>query len=203
MPRLTLAPAAPLVRRAYAFAEHAHRGQRRKDGQAYISHPVRVARLLAERGYGEEVLAAALLHDVVEDTRATLPEVRQAFGVRVALLVECVSEDMSLPGAERKRAYREQVRLGPPDARAICAADKVCNIEDLRITAASGDHVALQRFHGGLHAQAQRFTAELEMLRDAGADQRLTDALRRGVAALQAEARRLSIFAPVEHALAA
>src|SRR3954451_10906918 len=56
MPRLTLAPAAPpapaatpLVRRAYAFAEHAHRGQRRKDGQAYISHPVRVARLLAER----------------------------------------------------------------------------------------------------------------------------------------------------------
>ena len=210
MPRLTLAPAAPpaltatpLVRRAYAFAEHAHRGQRRKDGQAYISHPVRVARLLAERGYGEEVLAAALLHDVVEDTRVTLPEVRQAFGVRVALLVECVSEDMSLPGAERKRAYREQVRVGPADARAICAADKVCNIEDLRITAASGDHVALQRFHGGLHAQAQRFTAELEMLRDAGADQRLTDALRRGVAALQAEARRLSIFAPVEHALAA
>jgi hypothetical protein len=114
-----------------------------------------------------------------------------------------VSEDMSLPGAERKRAYREQVRLGPADARAICAADKLCNIEDLRITAASGDHVALQRFHGGLHAQAQRFTAELEMLRDAGADQRLTDALRRGVAALQAEARRLSIFAPVEHALAA
>jgi hypothetical protein len=207
MPRLTVAPAAPLalaatplVRRAYAFAEHAHRGQRRKDGQAYISHPVRVARLLAERGYGEDVLAAALLHDVVEDTRVTLPEVRQAFGVRVALLVECVSEDMSLPGAERKRAYREQVRLGPADARAICAAD---NIEDLRITAASGDHVALQRFHGGLHVQAQRFTAELEMLCDAGADQRLTDALRRGVAALQAEARRLSIFAPVEHALAA
>jgi hypothetical protein len=133
----------------------------------------------------------------------TLPEVRQAFGARVALLVDCVSEDMSLPGPERKQAYRESVRVGPADARAICAADKVCNIEDLRVTAASGDHVALQRFHGGLHAQAQRFTAELEMLLDAGADTRLTDTLRRGIAALRAEARRLSIFAPVEHALAA
>jgi (p)ppGpp synthase/HD superfamily hydrolase len=210
MARLTLAPAAPpalaatpLVRHAYAFAEHAHRGQRRKDGQAYISHPVRVARLLAERGYREEVLAAALLHDVVEDTPVTIPEVRQAFGARVAELVACVSEDMSLPGPERKRAYREQVRVGPADARAICAADKVCNLDDLRVTAASGDQVALQRFHGGLHAQAQRFTAELDMLCEAGADPRLTDALRRGVAALRAEARRLSIFAPVEHALAA
>lgn len=210
MPRLILAPAAapalaatPLVRHAYAFAEHAHRGQRRKDGQVYISHPVRVARLLAGRGYGEQVLAAALLHDVVEDTPVTLPEVRQAFGERVALLVDCVSEDMSLPGPERKQAYRESVRVGPADARAICAADKVCNIEDLRVTAASGDHVALQRFHGGLHAQAQRFTAELEMLLDAGADAGLTDTLRRGIAALHAEARRLSIFAPVEHALAA
>ena len=210
MARLTLAPAAPpalaatpLVRHAYAFAEHAHRGQRRKDGQAYISHPVRVARLLAERGYGEEVLAAALLHDVVEDTPVTLPEVRQAFGARVAELVAWVSEDMSRPAPERKRAYREQVRVGPADARAICAADKVCNLDDLRVTAASGDHVALQRFHGGLHAQAHRFTAELDMLCEAGADPRLTDALRRGVAALRAEARRLSIFAPVEHALAA
>jgi (p)ppGpp synthase/HD superfamily hydrolase len=210
MPRLSLAPpappaltATPLVRHAYAFAEHAHRGQRRKDGQAYISHPVRVARLLAGLGYDQHVLAAALLHDVVEDTPVTLPEIRQAFGARIALLVASVSEDPSLHGAERKLAYREQVRVAPADARAICAADKVCNIEDLRVTAAAGDHVALQRFHGGLHAQAQRFTAELEMLCESGADADLTDALRRGVLALQAEARRLSIFVPVEHALAA
>ena len=210
MPRLTLAPAAPpalaataLVRHAYAFAEHAHRGQRRKDGQAYISHPVRVARLLAGLHYGEEVLAAALLHDVVEDTAATLPEIRQAFGHRVAHLVDCVSEDPSLHGAERKLAYREQVRTAPADAQAICAADKVCNVDDLRVTAASGDHVAMRRFHGGLHAQAQRFTAELRMLCEVGAAVELTDALRRGVLALEAEARRLSIFVPVEHALAA
>jgi (p)ppGpp synthase/HD superfamily hydrolase len=210
MARLALAPAAPpaiaatpLVRHAYAFAEHAHHGQRRKDGQAYISHPVRVARLLAGLGYGEEVLAAALLHDVVEDTPATLAEIRQAFGPRVALLVASVSEDPTLHGAQRKQAYREQVRAAPSDAQAICAADKVCNVEDLRMSAAGGDHIVLQRFHGGLHEQAQRFTAELRMLCEAGVDTHLTDALRRGVLALEAEARRLSIFAPVEFALAA
>src|SRR5205814_7907858 len=64
-------PQDTLVRRAYAFAEAAHRGQRRKDDRAFIAHPVHVARLLAARGYDEEVVAAALLHDVVEDTPVT------------------------------------------------------------------------------------------------------------------------------------
>jgi (p)ppGpp synthase/HD superfamily hydrolase len=210
MARLTLVPAepppltaTPLVRHAYAFAEHAHRGQRRKDGQAYISHPVRVARILAGLGYDEEVLAAALLHDVVEDTPVTLPEIRQAFGQRVALLVDAVSEDPELTGDERKVAYRERVRLAPRDAQAICAADKVCNLDDLRLAAVTEDHVALQRFHGGLHVQARRFDAELSMLVEAGVDAALTDAMRRGIVALRAQARRLSVFAAPQHALAA
>jgi (p)ppGpp synthase/HD superfamily hydrolase len=210
MARLTLVPAepppltaTPLVRRAYAFAELAHRGQRRKDGQAYISHPVRVARSLAGLGYDEEVLAAALLHDVVEDTPATLAEILQAFGPRVALLVDAVSEDPGLTGDERKVAYRERVRLAPRDAQAICAADKVCNLDDLRLAAVTEDHVALQRFHGGLHAQARRFDAELAMLVDAGVDAALTDAMRSGIEQLRAQARRLSIFAAPQHALAA
>jgi (p)ppGpp synthase/HD superfamily hydrolase len=210
MARLALAPAAqpalaatPLVRQAYAFAEHAHRGQRRKDGQLYISHPVRVARLLAGLGYREEVLAAALLHDVVEDTPVTLAEVHQAFGAHVAELVDCVSEDPALEGEARKLAYRERVRVAPRAARAICAADKVCNLDDLRVAAASEDHAALQRFHGGLHAQVQRFAAELKMLREGGADRELLAALGRGLRALRAEARRLSLAPRVEHALAA
>jgi guanosine-3',5'-bis(diphosphate) 3'-pyrophosphohydrolase len=209
-PRLTLAPSAPpaltagpLVRHAYAFAEHAHRGQRRKDGQAFIAHPVQVARLLAGLGYGEEVLAAALLHDVVEDTPVTLPEIRQAFGLRVALLVDFVTEDETLRGDARKRAYRERVRLAPSDAQAICAADKVCNLGDLRAAAASGDHVTMQRFHGGLHVQAARFAAEHTMLRDAGADPALVAALERGIAALRAEAARHALASTPSLALAA
>jgi (p)ppGpp synthase/HD superfamily hydrolase len=205
----TLAPVAPgpcareLVRRAYVFAERAHRGQRRKDGQAYISHPVRVARLLGALGYDAEVVAAALLHDVVEDTQVTLEEIRVAFGPRVALLVHCVSEDPGLAGAERKVAYRERVRLAPRDAGAICAADKVCNVEDLRAAAASDDHVTLQQFHGGLHAQAQRFQAELEMLAANGVHPQLIAVLRSGVRALRDEARRLGVSSPQPHALAA
>jgi (p)ppGpp synthase/HD superfamily hydrolase len=205
----TLAPAptgveaTPLLRRAYSFAERAHRGQRRKDGQAYIAHPVRVARLLGALGYDEDVLAAALLHDVVEDTRVTLEDVRDAFGARVTLLVDCVSENPALTGAARKIAYRERVRLAPRDARAICAADKVCNVEDLRHAAACRDHVTLQRFHGGLHAQVRRFQAELVMLADAGVDRELVEALRHGVLALRGEIRRMSVFAAPAPALAA
>jgi (p)ppGpp synthase/HD superfamily hydrolase len=168
-----------------------------------LAHARAAADVLRSAGCSDLAQMVALLHDVVEDTPATVAEIRQAFGPRVALLVASVSEDPTLHGAERKQAYREQVRVAPRDAQAICAADKVCNVEDLRMSAASGDHLVLQRFHGGLHAQAQRFTAELRMLCEAGVDTHLTDALRRGVLALEAEARRLSIFAPVEHALAA
>jgi len=182
--------AASLVLRAYGFAERAHRGQRRKDGQAYIAHPVRVARMLAALGYGEEVLAAALLHDVLEDTRATPDDVRAAFGPRVSGLVAWVSEDPALPCDARTAAYHERVRVGPPEARAIFAADKVCNLDDLRRAAAAGDRVVIGRFRGGLPGQAQRFAAELGMLRETGADPALLDALDRGLRGLRRLAAR-------------
>jgi guanosine-3',5'-bis(diphosphate) 3'-pyrophosphohydrolase len=180
-----------LVRRAYAYAEDAHRGQRRKDGRAFIDHPVRVARLLAACGYDDEVVAAGLLHDVVEDTAASLRDVRERFGPRVAALVACVTEDPALPGGERKRAYREKVRRASRAARAICAADKVCNLTDLHEAASDGAAEVLARFDGGLDAQLERFAAELAMLDDTGADEALRTAMRSGLRALDAQARRL------------
>ena len=176
--------------RAYAFAEAAHRGQRRKDDRAFISHPVRVARLLAARGYDEEVVAAALLHDVVEDTSVTLDEVRQHFGARVAELVACVTEDPDLPTSERKVAYREGVRSSPPAARAICAADKVCNVSDLHEAASDRAEQILARFAGGLDAQVKRFSAELSMLDESGTDRGLRDAMRVELGVLRTQARR-------------
>jgi (p)ppGpp synthase/HD superfamily hydrolase len=183
-------PQDTLVRRAYAFAEAAHRGQRRKDDRAFIAHPVRVARLLAARGYDEEVVAAALLHDVVEDTSVTLSEVRERFGARVAELVACVTEDPELPTAERKRAYREGVRHSPEAARAICAADKVCNASDLREAASDRAEEVLARFAGGLEAQVQRLSAELSMLEESGTDRSLREAMRIELGALRLQARR-------------
>jgi guanosine-3',5'-bis(diphosphate) 3'-pyrophosphohydrolase len=178
------------VRRAYEFAEAAHRGQRRKDGRAFIAHPVRVARLLAARGYDEEVLAAALLHDVVEDTDVTLSDLRALFGARVAELVASVTENAQLPMAERKRAYRERVRRSSHAARAICAADKVCNLTDLHEAATDSAEQILARFAGGLDAQVKRFSAELAMLEETGADRTLREAMRDQLVGLRAQARR-------------
>jgi len=175
----------PLVGEAYAFAADAHREQRRKDGIAFIAHPVRVARLLAARGYGDEVIAAALLHDVVEDTPITLAQLRERFGDAVAALVDWVTEDVRLPPPERRRAYRERVRRGPRAARDICAADKLCNASDLHRAAEEDDRTTLARFFDGLAGQVGRLQDDLAMLDEAGADPALRDAIRDEIAGLQ------------------
>ena len=81
-----------LLERAYATAEKAHRGQKRKSGEPYITHPVAVAQILADLGIGPKTLAAALLHDTVEDTDYTLDLVRADFGDEVAMLVDGVTK---------------------------------------------------------------------------------------------------------------
>jgi guanosine-3',5'-bis(diphosphate) 3'-pyrophosphohydrolase len=81
-----------LLERAYATAEKAHRGQKRKSGEPYITHPVAVAQILADLGIGSKTLAAALLHDTVEDTDYTLDMLRAEFGDEVAMLVDGVTK---------------------------------------------------------------------------------------------------------------
>ena len=82
----------PLLERAYVAAEKAHRGQQRKSGEPYITHPVAVAQILAELGIGAKTLAAALLHDTVEDTEYTLEHLREDFGDEIAMLVDGVTK---------------------------------------------------------------------------------------------------------------
>lgn len=81
-----------LLERAYRVAEKAHEGQKRKSGEPYITHPLAVAQILAELGLGVKTLAAALLHDTVEDTQYTLDQVRAEFGDEVAMLVDGVTK---------------------------------------------------------------------------------------------------------------
>ncbi|NEM90231.1 RelA/SpoT family protein [Galbitalea soli] len=81
-----------LIERAYAVAEKAHAGQKRKSGEPYITHPVAVAQILADLGIGTKTLAAALLHDTVEDTDYTLDMLRRDFGDEVAMLVDGVTK---------------------------------------------------------------------------------------------------------------
>ncbi len=81
-----------IIERAYAAAELAHRGQLRKSGEPYITHPVAVAQILADLGIGPKTLAAALLHDTVEDTDYSLDLLRNDFGDEIAMLVDGVTK---------------------------------------------------------------------------------------------------------------
>ncbi|MDM4763242.1 bifunctional (p)ppGpp synthetase/guanosine-3',5'-bis(diphosphate) 3'-pyrophosphohydrolase [Galbitalea sp. SE-J8] len=81
-----------LIERAYRSAELAHRGQKRKSGEPYITHPLAVAQILADLGIGSKTLAAALLHDTVEDTDYSLDMLRHDFGDEIAMLVDGVTK---------------------------------------------------------------------------------------------------------------
>jgi guanosine-3',5'-bis(diphosphate) 3'-pyrophosphohydrolase len=135
-PRIeSAAERSPLVRAAYAKASAAHAGQVRNGsgGLPYIEHPAAVAARLDRHGYGDDALAAALLHDVVEDSDTTVEDLRQQFGDRVAELVAALSDDESIEDyRERKDEHRARVRRFDGDAFAIYGADKLTNSSTLR-----------------------------------------------------------------------
>lgn len=95
-----------LVEKAYCFAEEAHRGQLRNSGEDYIQHPLEVAKILLELEMDEATLAAALLHDVVEDTKYTIADIEKEFGPQVALMVDGVTK---LGRIEYKSKVEQQV----------------------------------------------------------------------------------------------
>jgi guanosine-3',5'-bis(diphosphate) 3'-pyrophosphohydrolase len=124
-----------LLLRALAFAAHKHRDQRRKDAGAspYINHPIALADVLVNEGgvTDVEVLCAALLHDTVEDTATTREELENAFGTKIARIVAEVTDDKSLPKAERKRAQVEHAARLSAEAKLVKLADKICNLRDV------------------------------------------------------------------------
>ena len=99
-----------LVLEAYEFGAHAHKGQSRKSGEPYITHPVAVAQELAEMHLDSEAICAAILHDVVEDTPATLGEIQEKFGEEVALIVDGVSKLDQIQFRSRAEAQAESFR---------------------------------------------------------------------------------------------
>jgi guanosine-3',5'-bis(diphosphate) 3'-pyrophosphohydrolase len=126
-----------IVVRALAFAAERHTGQRRKDAEQspYINHPIELVHVLvAEAGVVDEtVLCAAILHDTIEDTETTADEIAAAFGERVAAVVLEVSDDQSLPKAERKRLQVESAPHASYEARLVRLADKICNLRDMLV----------------------------------------------------------------------
>ncbi len=171
MPSSTIEAAAAeseLIGKALEMAERAHAGQTRNGsgGMAYIHHPVAVAELLAGHGFDEQAVAAALLHDVVEDSEASVEDVAARFGRPVADLVAALTEDEAIePFERRKDDHRRHVEEAGGDALAIYAADKLSNIRVLRRALASEGESAGEEFEAPLKAKEGVWAADLEMLR--------------------------------------
>ena len=112
-----------LVRRAFELATIAHEGRLRKSGEAYIEHPLEVARILANLRLDSRTIAAALLHDVVEDAPTRVPDLTAEFGAEVASLVDGVTklvgiaEMANLPAQQPRSQGRESAQNAAGDGR--------------------------------------------------------------------------------------
>lgn len=130
-----------LVERAYTVAERQHRGQMRRSGDPYITHPVSVATILAELGSPMEVLAAALLHDTVEDTDYSLDQLRSEFGDEIALLVDGVTklDKVTYGDAAQAETVRKMIVAMSRDIRVLLIklADRLHNARTWKYVPAS------------------------------------------------------------------
>ena len=99
-----------MIEKAYRMANEAHKDARRRSGEPYICHPLAVARLVLDLGMDSESIAAALLHDVVEDTPITIDEVKSAFGAEVALLVDGVTKLTKIQFSSIEEQQAENLR---------------------------------------------------------------------------------------------
>src|SRR5688572_10211913 len=124
----------PVTRRALLWARRLHGGQLRDvDRAPFILHPLEVASLLSNREYDDEIVAAGLLHDAVEDTGVSEDEIRSRLGDRVAGIVAALTEDAAISDyGDRKAALRGAVVAADADAHAVYAADKVVKVRELR-----------------------------------------------------------------------
>ncbi len=126
-----------LLRRAYEFSSLAHAGQTRRSGEQYITHPLKVAGLVADMHLDDIAIAASLLHDVVEDTLTTIENVAQLFGADVAHVVEGVTKISTIPfsSVEEQQAenFRKMLLAMVDDVRVILVklADRLHNMRTL------------------------------------------------------------------------
>jgi guanosine-3',5'-bis(diphosphate) 3'-pyrophosphohydrolase len=119
---------------AASFAAAKHTGQTRKDGvQPYVNHPLEVASLVADVGQVDDtdIIAAAILHDVIEDCDVTFDELAERFGNSVAQYVRELTDDKSLPKAERKSLQIQYAPHLSHGAKTVKLADKISNIRDV------------------------------------------------------------------------
>jgi guanosine-3',5'-bis(diphosphate) 3'-pyrophosphohydrolase len=190
-PRIdSAAERSPLVRAAYEKASEAHAGQVRNGsgGLPYIEHPTAVAARLEQHGYGEDVVAAALLHDVVEDSETTVEELRAAFGDRVAELVAALSDDESIDDYRaRKDEHRGRVRRFDGDAFAIYGSDKLTNSNTLHLSLQREGESVREEFKVPLELKLGVWEEDARMLRRDAPELPFLDELDQALSLLRAD----------------
>lgn len=159
-----------LIEKAIALAVRAHKGQTRKESERpYIVHPVTVALILARHGFLDTVVAAALVHDVVEDTSVTPEELRAELGDAVADLVAPVTHNDALEWEDKKKEYIEAVRGASDEVKAISVADKIANARSFIAGYVEQGSAMWEHFNAGREKKLWFERAMLAMLRESWA----------------------------------
>ena len=149
---------------ALAFSAEKHKNQRHKDTQItpYINHPIELVNVLVNEGgvISWDVLCAALLHDVIEDTQTTEEELVAQFGKKVAAIVMEVGDDKSLAKDMRIRLQIEHAPFASHEAKLVKLADKICNLRNMFAAAViagiRGTNSKMEKIFDGLMDQAHQ-----------------------------------------------
>lgn len=135
-----------LINDAFIFALEVHKGQTRKDGKPYISHPFAVAMELARNGAEADLIAAGLLHDTIEDAGITPEEIRNRFGDEVFRLIQFDTEDKKHSWEERKTKTLNNLKNCDRKCAMLVCADKLANIRDIKEDAEKNGEIIWERF---------------------------------------------------------
>jgi (p)ppGpp synthase/HD superfamily hydrolase len=185
----------PRAQAAVAYAERMHAGQWRADGTPFIVHPLEVASLLHDNGAPDHLIAAAVMHDLIEKTDASSADLRERFGPRIARLVLAVSDDEQITGyAKRKAALRRQVSAAGDEALVLFAADKLSKVRELRreTAVASKDSAQPGRVRALRARRLKHYDRSLVLLEERQPDSALVRELRDELAALIRERATLA-----------
>ena len=152
-----------LIEKALRIMLSAHGQQKRKaDDSLYVIHPLMVAKKLARFGFGDEVIVAAMVHDVLEDTDYSEKKLRQELGDKVVDIIMPLTENKSLEWEERKKKYIEAVRNAGPETKAVSIADKIHNLGSIIATHKEMGANIWTKFNRG---KEQKMWFEWEMLK--------------------------------------
>ncbi|RSD29058.1 HD domain-containing protein [Mesobacillus subterraneus] len=155
-----------LIEKALQIAAAAHEGQYRKNTKIpYIAHPVAVGMILQKAGYSDDLVAAGILHDTVEDTGLTMEDIEREFGRNIAEIVAgCSEPDKSLSWEDRKEHTIEFLRNAPEEIRVVACADKLHNIRSIRLDIEQNGEEVWSRFKRGREQQEWYYRNVIESL---------------------------------------